>query len=182
MACHSIIKNSKYSQTNKIYTAQLECNPTTWNPFSTKSIKTWTKTGNITIKKYEKYLEKGNKENLQQRKKMVNLSAQPGATGYHIQSTSRCELESSLSQSYRSYRLSALQWRSRYRDDDTSILDPGLRCLWWPVGCRRSRTEGAPPARRSRRFWRRLLPSTWAPSIDWKQKNISSVLRLNMTV
>lgn len=68
MACHSIIKNSKYSQTNKIYTAQLECNPTTWNPFSTKSIKTWTKTGNITIKKYEKYLEKGNKENLQQRK------------------------------------------------------------------------------------------------------------------
>lgn len=32
MACHSIIKNSKYSQTNKIYTAQLECNPTTWNP------------------------------------------------------------------------------------------------------------------------------------------------------
>lgn len=114
--------------------------------------------------------------------KMVNLSAQPGATGYHIQSTTRCELESSLSQSYRSYRLSALQWRSRYRDDDTSILDPGLRCLWWPVGCRRSRTEGAPPARRSRRFWRRLLPSTWAPSIDWKQKNISSVLRLNMTV
>lgn len=111
---------------------------------------------------------------------MVNLSAQPGATGYHIQSTSRCELESSLSQSYRSYRLSALQWRSRYRDDDTSILDPGLRCLWWPVGCRRSRTEGAPPARRSRRFWRRLLPSTWAPSIDWKQKNISSVLKLNM--
>lgn len=111
---------------------------------------------------------------------MVNLSARPGATGYHIQSTSRCELESSLSQSYRSYRLSALQWRSRYRDDDTSILDPGLRCLWWPVGCRRSRTEGAPPARRSRRFWRRLLPSTWAPSIDWKQKNISSVLKLNM--